>query len=589
MSLTRPFRADRRVPSSDPRACRYVGASLLALAAGCSSTVSDGSGERDVAPEGSATAGSPSGAAGDGLGGAEGQALDCSAAATARVGLTKLRRLTRAELNHTVRDLLGIDGAPANAISPDERIGPFDSNATAPITELLVQQHGEVAAALARAATSRLSEIVPCDLAADASCPSEFISGFGFKAFRRPLEEAEEESYLGLYRLGSEQGPEGGFRLVLEAMLQSPSFLYHADVGQLGTPSLEPVPLTPYELASRLSYFLWDTMPDDALFEQAGSGALNDVEVLEQQVRRMLDDPRAADAIPSFHLQWLGIRDMDGVSKSEEQFPGFGPELVQAMIDETARFTDHVIRKGDGLLSSLFTASHSFIDGPLFELYGVEPPATYEAGDSVELDPAQRSGVLTQAAFLATHAHHDQTSPVHRGLFVRENILCQTIPPPPPDVIPTPPPPTANTTVRERISLHQSVSSCFGCHQMMDNIGLGFESYDASGKFRSEEAGRPVDDTGELINTGDSELNGPFDGAIELSRKLAESSVVQQCVTEQWFRYALGRSTSDDDACTLQQIGGQFAASGGDVRELIVGLATSDAFRNVRLVGQSVE
>jgi hypothetical protein len=277
------------------------------------------------------------------------------------------------------------------------------------------------------------------------------------------------------------------------------------------------------------------------------------------------------------------------VTKAQEQFPGFGPELTQAMIDETARFTDYVVRSSDGLLSSLFTASYSLIDGPLFELYGVEPPPNHAAGDVVEFDPAQRSGVLTQAAFLATHAHHDQTSPVHRGLFVRENILCQTIPPPPPDVIPTPPPPTPNTTVRERISLHQSEPSCFGCHQMMDNIGLGFESYDASGVYRSEEANRPVDDTGELIGTGDPALDGPFDGAIELSRKLAESTVVQQCVTEQWFRYALGRSTSADDACALQQIREQFVASGGNVRELIVSLATSDAFRNVRLVGQSEE
>lgn len=592
MSLTRPFGAGRRVPSSAPRARLYTGASLLALATGCGSTVSDGSRERELAPAiGGAADGSP-GAPGDsvnGSGAAAGQPLACGAGSAARVGLTKLRRLTRAELNHTVRDLLGIDTSPADAISPDERIGPFDSNATAPITELLVQQHGEVAAALARAATPRMSELSPCDLAADASCPSVFIASFGSKAFRRPLEQAELDAYLGLYRLGSEQGPESGFRLVLEGMLQSPSFLYHADVGQLGAPSLEPVPLTPYELASRLSYFLWDTMPDTTLFEQAESGALSDVGVLEQQVRRMLDDPRAIDAIPNFHLQWLGIRDMDGVSKAEEQFPSFGPELVQAMIDETARFTDHVIRSGDGLLSSLFTASYSFIDGPLFELYGVEPPAGYAAGDLIELDPAERAGLLTQASFLATHAHHDQTSPVHRGLFVRENILCQTIPPPPPDVIPTPPPPTPNTTVRERISLHQSEPSCFGCHQMMDNIGLGFESYDASGVYRSEEANRPVDDTGELLNTGDPALDGPFDGAIELSRRLAASSVVQQCVTEQWFRYALGRSTSDDDACALQHIREQFVASGGNVRELIVSLATSDAFRNVRLIGQSEE
>jgi hypothetical protein len=589
------------IPTSGParRACGsgsrfhvYSGSLLLALGAlGCSSSVNGATGGSDPVADTSAggpSAGDPSLPGSPGAGAQE-PAVDCASATVPHVGLTKLRRLTRSEFNHTVRDLIGIDTSPANLISPDERVGPFDSNATAPITELLVQQHGEVAAGLARSAMARMSEIAPCDLAADAACPAQFVASFGLKAFRRPLEPAEQEAYVGLYRLGSERGAESGFRLVLEAMLQSPSFLYHADVGQLGTPSLEPVLLTPFELASRLSYFLWDTMPDDALFELAQTGALSEGDVLEEQVRRMLDDPRAAEAIPNFHLQWLGIRDMEGVTKAEEYFPNFSPELVQAMIDETARFTDYVIRRGDGLLSSLFTASYSIIDGPMLELYGVEPQEGHTPGEPIELDPSERSGILTQAAFLATHAHHDQTSPVHRGLFVRENILCQTIPPPPPDVIPTPPPPTPGTTVRERISLHQSEASCSGCHRMMDNIGLGFESYDASGVYRSEEASRPVDDTGELIGTGDATLDGPFDGAIDLSRKLGESQVVQQCVTQQWFRFGLGRSSSNDDACSLQHMQEQFVASGGNVRELIVSLATSDAFRNVRLVGQSEE
>jgi hypothetical protein len=590
ISTLTPFGPARRVAPSGSRFLVHSGLALLAL--GCSSSVSGATGGNDVAPGADPSARGPS--AGDPSmpdtpgAGADGPAIDCAAATAPHVGLTKLRRLTRSEFNHTVRDLIGIDTSPADLISPDERIGPFDSNATAPITELLVQQHGEVAASLARSAVGRMAEISACDLASDAACPAQFVASFGLKAFRRPLEQAEHDAYVGLYRVGAEQGAESGFRLVLEAMLQSPSFLYHADVGQLGAPSLEPVPLTPFELASRLSYFLWDTMPDDALFELAQSGALNDDAVLDEQVRRMLDDPRAAEAIPNFHLQWLGIRDMDGVSKAEEYFPSFGPALVQLMIDETARFSDYVIRRGDGLLGSLFTASYSVIDGPLLELYGVELPVGHTPGEPIELDPAQRSGILTQAAFLATHAHHDQTSPVHRGLFVRENILCQTIPPPPPNVIPTPPPPTPGTTVRERISLHQSEASCSGCHRMMDNIGLGFESYDASGVYRSEEASRPVDDTGELIGTGDAALDGPFDGAIELSRKLADSPMVQQCVTQQWFRFGLGRSSSNDDACSLQHMQEQFVASGGNVRELIVSLATSDAFRNVRLVGQTV-
>lgn len=601
--LLNPTVRPMRLVSPGGQASRSSAASpVLALVfsiAGCSSELSEGYDDVSARP-GESSSGESAGAGvnGPGVNGpggigsspAAGGAVDCTAPEP-QVGLTKLRRLTRTEFNHTVRDLLGVDGTPADVISPDERIGPFDSNATAPITELLVQQHGEVAAALARAAGPRMSEISPCDLAADTTseCATRFIDDFGLKAYRRPLEQAEKDAYLALYQLGREETAENGFRLVLEAMLQTPSFMYHVDVGELGAPSIAPTTLTSFELASRLSYFLWDTMPDDELFAAATSGALNDTTVLETEVRRMLDDPRALEAIPNFHLQWLGIRDMEGVAKAEEYFPTFNPDMVQAMIAETAAFTDYVIRRGDGLLSTLFTADFSVIDGPLFDLYGVEPPSDHTPGEPVQLNGAERSGILTQAAFLATHAHHDQTSPVHRGLFVRENILCQTIPPPPPDVIPTPPAPTPGTTVRERISLHQSEASCSGCHQMMDQIGLGFESYDASGVFRSEEANRPVDDTGSLLATGDPALDGPFDGAIELSKKLAQSSVVQQCVTRQWFRFALGRSSSNDDTCSLNRMQEQFVASGGNVRELIVSIALSDAFRNVRLMGESAE
>jgi Protein of unknown function (DUF1592)/Protein of unknown function (DUF1588)/Protein of unknown function (DUF1595)/Protein of unknown function (DUF1585)/Protein of unknown function (DUF1587) len=521
--------------------------------------------------------------------GESGGPLDCSAGAPLQVGLTRLRRLTRTEFNNTVRDLLGLEGDPASAISPDERVGPFDSNATAPITDLLVEQHGEVASALASAALARRAEISPCDLSADATgaCALEFIERFGLKAYRRPLETEEVERYLGLFRLGREQSPEHAFQLVLEAMLQSPFFLYHADVGVQGTPSAAPAELTSFELASRLSYFLWDTMPDDSLFALAESGALRDPVELEAQVRRMLDDPRALNAIPTFHLQWLGVRDMEGVAKDPQQFPQFGLDMADALIRETARFSDEVIRRGDGLMSTLFTADFSLLDGPLFDLYGVARPAGFTAGQRVPLNPAERSGILTQGAFLATHAHWDQTSPVHRGLFVRENILCQTIPPPPPNVIPTPPAPTPGTTTRERISAHQSEASCSGCHKMMDQIGLGFETYDATGAFRSEEDNRPVDASGNLIETGDPALDGPFNGAIELSQKLAGSPVVQECLTRQWFRFALGRSLAKDDECSLARMKEQFVRSGGNVRELLVSIALSGAFRNVRSMGAS--
>lgn len=217
-----------------------------------------------------------------------------------RAGLTKLRRLTRSEFNHTVRDLLGVTGTPADALAPDESIGPFFSNAIAPITDLLVQQHDEVAAALADQAVPRMSAIAGCDLAAaGTSCATAFIERFGLKAYRRPLGGAERDEYLNLYTQELAAGtPQTAFRQVVSTMLASPFFLYHADVGASGVPSATPVPLTSYEIASRLSYFLWGTMPDQALFDLAAADMLQSDAVLSTQVDRMLADAKAGDSIP---------------------------------------------------------------------------------------------------------------------------------------------------------------------------------------------------------------------------------------------------------------------------------------------------
>jgi hypothetical protein len=500
--------------------------------------------------------------------------------------------MTRPELNHTVRDLLGISNDPAASIAPDERIGPFFSNGIAPPTNLIVQQHAEVAAAIAAAAQPRMNEIAGCNLATDTTttCAKQFIADFGVRAYRRPLEANEQATYLNLFTLGkTNTDAANGFALVVEAMLQSPFFLYHADLGAQSAPSVTPVPLTSYELASRLSYFLWNSMPDKELFTLAGSDQLRDANVLSAQVDRMLADPRASDAIPYFHLQWLGIDEMDGIDKDLMLYPQFNPGLVDAMQVETAAFADHVVRSDDGLLGTLFTASFTYPTAPLFALYGVTQPAGFKPGDRVALDPAQRGGILTQAAFLTAKAHRDQTSPVHRGLLVRENVLCQPIPSPPVDVNTTPPPVTAATTTRERFAAHEANPSCGGCHVLMDPIGLGFENYGPIGEYRTKEGNTLVDASGEIRDVPGETIDtaGKFDGAIDLGKKLAASRRVGDCVATQWFRFSLGRMESNDDACTLQTIRAGFAASGSNVRSLLKTIVLGNAFRSVRVVGST--
>jgi hypothetical protein len=247
---------------------------------------------------------------------------------------------------------------------------------------------------------------------------------------------------------------------------------------------------------------------------------------------------------------------------------------------ETATFADFVVRRGDGLMSTLFTANFGFPEGPLFALYGLTEPAGFVPGTQVMLGP-ERAGILTQGAFLATHAHRDQTSPVHRGIMVRENILCEPLEPPPLDVNTTPPAPTPATTTRERFAQHEANPMCGGCHVLIDPIGLAFENFDAIGAYRTTENGLPIDATGEIIE-GQDVLAGSFVGALELGQKLAESRVAADCLASQWFRFALGRMEAVDDACSLKAIRQRFDASGRNVRDLIVSIVKSDAFRHVR-------
>jgi len=497
-------------------------------------------------------------------------------------GLTRLRRLTRDQFNNTLRDLIQASGTPADRLNPDERIGPFNSNAISPVDNTLVLQHNEAARELATAARERMAELAPCDLDADAgtTCATQFVTEFGARAFRRPLDADEVTRYVGLYTLGKEGATAAdGFRLVLEAMLQSPAFLYHGDVGS--APSSTPVPLAPYELASRLSYFLWNSMPDDTLAALAGDGTLTSASVLGEQVERLLSDDRAGATIGLFHRQWLALEDLPGKIRDTSLFPSFGPELVGAMLDETSLFSDHVIRRGDGLLSTLLTSNLAFPSGDLFEVYGITEPAGYVVGTPVELDPTRRAGILTQAAFLADNAHNDQTSPVHRGILVRENVLCQPIDSPPADANTNPPPVSQATTTRERFAQHEADPTCGGCHVLMDPIGLGFEHYDPIGAYRTQDGLSAVDATGEIFEAA-ADLAGPFDGAVELATKLAASGEVRACFGVQWFRFSLGRMESDADACSVKAIRDGFAASGGNIRSLMVQIAQSDAFRHVR-------
>lgn len=464
--------------------------------------------------------------------------------------------------------------ADVEGLDDDEKAGPFDANVTAPVSAVTVEQYRALAENLAEEAVTMVGEIVPCDPSAP-TCAETFVDDFGRRAYRRPLSAEERANYVAV--MDEAETFDDGMRLVVQTMLQSPNFLYVVELSLPDPGSDNIAVMDGFELASRLSLFLWNSIPDPELLDAAGDGTLDTPDGLREQALRLLQDSRARDAIASFHTQWLGVDELEHTTKDTDMFPEWNLSMSAAMKSEMERFAQAVVLQGDGKLETLLSADFTYIDDPLFDLYGVAKPEGHNIGDPVALDPNERAGLLTQAAFLAAHAHPDQSGPIQRGVEVRTNLLCTPPPPPPPGINAIPPNPDPDATTREIFEEHTSNPECAGCHELIDGIGLGFEGYDAVGAYRESQNGLPVDQSGNVLG---SDVDGEFDGAVELAAKLATSDDVRSCVARQWFRYAFGRiEDTGGDACSLEVLDAAFAQSDYDVRELMVALVQTDAFR----------
>lgn len=554
-------------------ALRFTIASVtLALCAGCEGQLLGGGGATDVGGTTGLTPTPNAGTAGVSTT-PTGEKLDCS---KTQVASAPLRRLTREQYDNTIRDLLSIEGHPSLALSADEKLSAFYSNSISPVSRLSVEQYRDSAEDLAaQAVKDGLDALVGCTGAdRNAACADKFIKDFGRRVFRRPLSSEEAARYRGLFDGSQARGFGEGIRVVLQTLLQSPNFVYHLEL----TPAPSGVGVTPlggFEVASRLSYALWDTLPDAELLDAAAAGQLDSKDGLRAQAERLLKSDRAKDALSSFHLQWLGLDGLLDTNKDAALFPQFNDQLKQGLREETTGFADFVIRRGDGKLETLLSGSFTLAKPEVLALYGTtSAPA---ADGTVPLDPSQRAGLLTQGAFLSARSHANQTSPVHRGLSVRKNLLCTDLPDPPANVNNNPPVPDPTATTRQRFEQHREDPSCKGCHVLLDPIGVGFEHYDAIGRYRADENGLAIDSNGELVNAGAS--SGTFSGAVELAKKLATSPEVRACVQKQWFRFSLGRFEAAEDACTLASLAADFEASSFDVKQLLLSLVTSDAFR----------
>lgn len=498
----------------------------------------------------------------------------CEATAPAR---SPLRRLTHQELDYALRDLLQRDSSPAEELLPPENVGGFSNSAdvrsvgtdTATAYDLLAERlAGEIA--------EDPESLLGCDPSVD-GCVRGWLPGFVEQAFRRPVDAERVDRIASLYdQAASDWGPRDALDVTLQVVLQSPEFLYRVEPTALAAAPDQVVELDGYEIANRLSFFLWAAPPDEALYAAAASGELDTAEGIETHARRMLADPRSERMVNRFFGEWMDWAHLDHVEKDPTLHGDFTEAIRERYQHEVRAFVGEVWTAEEARFDVLLTAPWTMADAELAAWYGLPPPQG-EGFQRVERDPAYHAGFFTQGGFLAARSRPYESSPVHRGMFVRGNLLCESMKPPNGLDI-TPPDPDPNLTTRERLAIHREDPTCAGCHDKLDPPGFALEHFDAVGRFRDSENGRPIDASGDLVGT---DQDGPFDGANELAWMLADSADVHRCFGRQWFRFAHGRSDDKGrDACAVDEAVGQFTANQLDIRELVIATTTTRAFRS---------
>jgi hypothetical protein len=497
------------------------------------------------------------------------------------IAAAPMRRLSYAEYQATTKDLLGTLKTADTLLTRDPAAHGFENRAALlNPSPALVEQYGDAAIDAGLEVSAAMAPAVPCTpktAAEEKSCGATFIEQFGAKAFRRPL-TAEEKADYGAFFEGERAMSDfkGAVQLTTEVMLQAPQFLYRIEQGDPATVAADRVGLTQYEIASRLSYLLWGSMPDKTLFDAAAAGGLADAAAREAQARRLLQDPRAGAMMIEFHRQWLDFDRLDKEPKDAATYPRYNDALRAAIREESNRFVQKVMWQGPGTIAAFLTSTDAVVNAPLAALYGVTPPAT--GWGDVKLDPAQRAGFLTRANFLASRAHALEGSPPLRAVFIRDRMLCMPLLTPPADANLSEPKAGAGTaamTNRQLFEARIAPATCKGCHTIINPMGYGLENYDAVGAYRTTDEGMPVDASGSISGT---DVDGPFNGGVELSKKLAQSKTVQTCVAQNWFQYALGRDLATEDACRLAKLNLALGEAGGDVRELLISLVKSPEF-----------
>jgi hypothetical protein len=578
--MTRPVKASKWTAIAGATLLR-VG-TLGAAAAGCDGSILDAAGT------GSASTGSSTspddvpkapGSLGEAMAppnGALPGAVDDKGAPCETTAFTPARlwRLSDEQYAAAITDLLPGVAVP-EILTPGRARSEFLNRAEAlPVNAALAADIRESTEAVARAAVADLPKLLSCQPGQTPSaCAGAFIDRFGARAFRRPLDDAEKQELKALYENGAADGAQEGMRLVLWAMLQSPSFLYRAELGKsLGDGKA--FELNGYELASALSFLLLNSIPDAELWAAAESGALSKQDGFAKQVERLLGLPRVQDNLTRVQMKWVGLGDGINVDLGEKN-QEFTPELKASMEKGTSMFFANLLTSG-GTVADVLTSPAGFVDQRLAKHLGMTGgPAT--GFGKIDMPADQRAGILTQPGLIARYSMGH--SVVFRGKFVRDQLLCGEIPPPPNiEEIDMENTASANLSEREQSQRRLANPICGSCHGAMDPMGLAMLKYDPLARFRAnDESGKPIDATGTISSAGDAD--GMVDGAVGMAKKLAGSTFVRGCIESKMFTYALGRDLSPQDSCEIKRIDGYVQAHGGKLSELITAVIYSSAFR----------
>ncbi len=501
-----------------------------------------------------------------------------------------MRRLLHAQYVDSIALLLGGEAAAAAegaGLPTDSPLHDFDAigNAELALTGTGVEDYEAAATAAATAAigdTTRLATYVPCvaDGPQDASCYTEIAEVWGHLAWRRAPTIEEVDRVRAIAEAAQAWGDGDfltGVKYELMAILQSPNFVYMAEVGEPDPDNPERMLLTPNELITRMSFFLQGRTPDRQLLELAESGGLETEGQIRTVAKHMLSKPAARVALANFYDEALHLRDLPTIGKSPGQYPDFNDELTDAMRQSMLLFVDDLVFEQDADARELFSADYAYVNAPLAELYGVSAPGD-DWGLATLPESHGRAGFLGSAAFLARFAHAIDTSPTRRGNFILGKFLCAEAPPPPANVNPNLPEPDPDNpmTMKQRLELHMEDDSCASCHELMDPIGFALEHFDAIGQYRTEDHnGLTIDSYGEVPGFGS------FSSPAEIGQVLYEDPRTASCFVNNFVRGSMGRLETIGEAEMLYLVEEVFANDGYSLQDLMVELVASPVFRYV--------